>query len=126
MWDVIVVGGGHNGLAAAALLGQAGLATLLLEARDRVGGAAETSELVPGARVPTLAHTVGRLRPSLVRSLRLREHGLSLVAPEIAVFAPHLDGEGLALWRDPARSAAGFRHRSGRDAAAFMALRQAS
>ncbi len=119
-YDAIVVGGGHNGLAAAALLAQAGLTTLLLEARDRVGGAAATTELVPGARVPTLAHTVGRLRPSLVRALRLREHGLSLVAPEIAAFAPHLDGEGLALWRDPARSAAGLRHRSAHDAAAFI------
>ena len=119
-YDAIVVGGGHNGLAAAALLAQAGLATVLLEARDRVGGAAATTEIVPGARVPTLAHTVGRLRPSVVRALRLREHGLSLVAPDIAVFAPHLDGEGLALWRNPALTAAGLAHRSARDAAAFI------
>ena len=121
-WDAIVIGGGHNGLAAAALLGRAGLTTLLLEARDRIGGAAATTELVPGARVPTLAHTVGRLRPSLVRALRLRDHGLSLVTPEIAAFAPHLDGEALALWRDPAQSAAGFRHRSAADAQAFIAF----
>ena len=51
---------------------KAGLRTLVLERRERVGGAAETSELAPGARVPTLAHTVGRLRPSVVRDLDLR------------------------------------------------------
>src|SRR5205814_10361099 len=68
-WDAIVVGGGHNGLVAAALLGQAGLVTLLVEARERLGGAADTTELMPGVRVPTLAHTVGRLRPSVARTL---------------------------------------------------------
>jgi phytoene dehydrogenase-like protein len=121
-WDAIVVGGGHNGLVAAALLGQAGLATLLVERRDRLGGAADTSELVPGAHVPTLAHTVGRLRPSIVRALRLRDHGLRLVAPEIAAFAPHPDGEAIALWRDPALTAAGLRHRSPADADAWIAF----
>jgi phytoene dehydrogenase-like protein len=121
-WDAIVVGGGHNGLVAAALLGQAGLTTLLVERRDRLGGAADTSELVPGARVPTLAHTVGRLRPSVVRALRLREHGLRLVAPEIAAFAPHPDGEALALWRSPEQTAAGLRHRAAADAEAWLAF----
>ncbi len=121
-WDAIVVGGGHNGLVAAALLGQAGLATLLVEGRETVGGAAETTELLPGARVPTLAHTVGRIRPSVVRALRLREHGLRLVAPEIAAFAPHPDGEAIALWRDPARTAEGLRRRSSADAAAWIAF----
>ena len=53
-------------------LGKAGLRTLVLERRERVGGAAATSELAPGARVPTLAHTVGRLRPSVVRDLDLK------------------------------------------------------
>ena len=61
-------------------------------ARDRVGGAAETTELAPGVRVPTLAHTVGRLRPSVVRELGLRDHGLTLVAPDVRVFAPQPDG----------------------------------
>ena len=73
---------------------RAGLRTLVLERRDTVGGAAITSELAPGVRVPTLAHTVGRLRPSVVRDLELRRFGLSLVAPEVRAFAPALDGVG--------------------------------
>jgi phytoene dehydrogenase-like protein len=64
-WDAIVVGAGHNALVTAAYLAKGGLRTLVLERRDRVGGAADTSELGKGIRVPTLAHTVGRLRPSI-------------------------------------------------------------
>ncbi|MFL5677545.1 MAG: NAD(P)-binding protein, partial [Chloroflexota bacterium] len=65
-YDAIVVGGGHNALVAAAYLGKSGLKTVVLERRETVGGAVGTTELAPGARVPTLAHTVGRLRPSVV------------------------------------------------------------
>src|SRR5258705_5127518 len=102
-YDAIVVGGGHNGLVAAAYLGKAGLRTVVLERRDTLGGAAGTSELAPGALVPTLAHTVGRLRPSVVRDLDLRRHGLSLVGPDVRVFAPGPDGEAIVLWGDAAR-----------------------
>ena len=70
-YDAIVVGGGHNGLVCAAYLAKAGMRTLVLERREHVGGAAETSELAPGMRVPRLAHTVGRLRPQVVRDLSL-------------------------------------------------------
>ncbi|MFN8519003.1 MAG: NAD(P)-binding protein [Chloroflexota bacterium] len=80
-WDAIVVGGGHNGLVCAAYLGRAGLRTLVLEARDAVGGAVATSELLPGVRVPTYAHTVGRLRGSIARDLALAANGLRLVQP---------------------------------------------
>ena len=54
-WDAVVIGAGHNGLVAAAYLAKGGLRTLVVERRDRVGGAADTSELAPGVRVPTLA-----------------------------------------------------------------------
>jgi phytoene dehydrogenase-like protein len=91
-WDAVVVGGGHNGLVAAAYLAKAGLRTLLLEGRERLGGAADTTELAPGLRVPTLADTVGRLRPSVVRELGLRAHGLRLLGPDVRVFAPQPDG----------------------------------
>ena len=63
----------------------------------------------PGIRVPTLAHTVGRLRPSVVRDLDLKRHGLSLVGPDVRVFAPSLDGQAIVLWGDPARTAEGLR-----------------
>ncbi len=115
-YDAIVIGGGHNGLVTAAYLGKAGLRTVVLERRDTLGGAAGTSELAPGARVPTLAHTVGRLRPSVVRDLDLKRHGLSLVGPDVRVFAPGMGGDAVVLWGDVAKTAEGLRTRSAADA----------
>src|SRR5690349_13279645 len=118
-YDAIVIGGGHNGLTAAAYLAKGGLRTLVLEARPVVGGAAVTEEL-GGARVPSLAHTVGRLRPSVARELRLADHGLSLVAPEVRVFAPQADGRAVTLWADLAKSVDSLRAFSDDDATAFV------
>jgi phytoene dehydrogenase-like protein len=115
-WDAIVVGGGHNGLVTAAYLGRAGWRVLVLERRARPGGALETSEIAPGFRAPTLAHTVGRLRPSVVRELGLGRHGLSLVGPEIRSFAPSPDGSSVTLWADTGRTAEGLRSHSAHDA----------
>ena len=118
-WDAIVIGAGHNALVTAAYLAKAGRRTLVLERRDRVGGAADTSELAPGIRVPTLAHTVGRLRPSVVRDLGLAGHGLRLIAPDVRVFAPRPDGGALTFWSDVARTASGLRAVSAADAEAY-------
>jgi phytoene dehydrogenase-like protein len=119
-WDAIVVGAGHNGLTAAAYLATAGLRVVVLEARDRVGGATVTEELAPGVRVPALAHTVGRLRPSVARELALAKHGLSLVAPEIRVFAPQPDGRAVTLWSELGRSVDSLRTWSPDDATSFV------
>jgi phytoene dehydrogenase-like protein len=121
-YDAIVIGGGHNGLVTAAYLGKAGLRTVVLERRDVLGGAAGTTELAPGARVPTLAHTVGRLRPSVVRDLELKRHGLSLVGPDVRVFAPGPDGDAVVLWGDVAKTADGLRSRSASDADRYPAF----
>ncbi len=121
-WDVVVVGAGHNALVTAAYLAKGGLRTLVLERRERVGGAADTSELADGIRVPTLAHTVGRLRASVQKDLELSRHGLSLVAPEVRVFAPSPDGSAVTLWTDVAKTAAGLRSRSPHDADAYPAF----
>jgi phytoene dehydrogenase-like protein len=118
-YDAVVVGGGHNGLVTAAYLSRAGLRTLVLERRERVGGAAATTEIEPGVRGPTLAHTVGRLRASIVRDLRLRDHGLVLIEPQARVFAPGPDGGGLTLWADVERTADELRAISPHDAAAY-------
>jgi phytoene dehydrogenase-like protein len=119
-WDAVVVGGGHNGLVTAAYLGREGLRTLVLERRERVGGVAETTELPKGARVPTLAHTVGRLRPSVVRELDLKAHGLTLLAPDIRVFAPQPEGRAIKLWADPDRTAGALREWSAHDADRYV------
>ena len=118
-WDAIVVGAGHNGLVAAAYLARAGLATLVVERREQVGGIAATVEVKPGARVPAVAHTVGRFKPSVVRELGLRAHGLTFVAPDVRVFAPSPDGSAITLYDDVERTADGLRARSGHDAANY-------
>jgi len=104
-YDAVVIGAGHNGLVCASYLAAGGLSVAVLEARDVVGGMAETAEPWPGVRVPTLAHTVGRFRPAIARELRLRDHGLRLTQPEVRVFAPQPDGRGLALRGDVALTA---------------------
>jgi phytoene dehydrogenase-like protein len=111
--DVLVIGGGHNGLVCAALLARQGLKVLVLERRPRVGGAVVTEEFHPGFRVPALAHSLPPLRPRIVRALGL---ALPMLEPEPRVFAPLPDGRGLALYGDPARSAASLRGFSAKDA----------
>ncbi|HEY3209847.1 MAG TPA: NAD(P)/FAD-dependent oxidoreductase [Actinomycetota bacterium] len=117
--DAVVVGAGHNGLVTAAYLARAGLRTVVLERRDEPGGALATAEIAPGYRVPALAHTVGRLWTSVVRDLRLHEHGLDPIAPEVRLFAPQPDGRSLTLWADRARTARELRGWSARDSEAY-------
>ena len=114
--DVIIIGGGHNGLATAALLAKAGKKVLVLERRDVVGGAAVTEEIHPGFKISALAHTAGPVRASLVRDLGL---ALQTVEPEPRVFAPQPDGRALCLYGDPGKSAASIGAFSAKDAAAY-------
>ena len=116
-YDAIVVGAGHNGLVCAAYLGRAGLSVLVLERREVVGGMSETGEILPGVRVPTRAHTVGRLSPLVLRDLKLRAHGLQLISPSVRVYAPAAGRGAVTLWADAARTAAGL----GRDDEAYVA-----
>ena len=119
-YDAVVVGAGHNGLVAAAYLARAGVRVLVVERRDRVGGIADTIELAPGVRAPAVAQTVGRLRPSVVRELGLRTHGLSLVAPDVRSFAPQPDGRAITLWADPGATADGLKAWSTHDAERYV------
>ena len=115
MHDVIVIGGGVNGLVTAAFLAKAGLKTLVLEQSDRVGGCARTSELAPGFRCPTLAHTAA-IAPSIVRALELERHGLRIVRPDADACAPATDGRALVLWHDATRASEDIRAFSAKDA----------
>ena len=121
-YDAIVVGAGHNGLVTAAYLAKAGLRTLVLERRSRPGGLLATEEIAPGVRAPVGADGMGGLRATVVRDLRLAAHGLRTVEPDVAVFAPSVDGPGLTLWRDPARTAGELRTLLPIDADAFAAF----
>jgi phytoene dehydrogenase-like protein len=103
--DVVVIGGGHNGLVAAAYLARAGVKTILVEARTELGGMALTGD-IDGVRAPMLAHTVGRFRPRVARDLGLQGK-VKLVEPEARNFAPHpTNGTSITLWRDAKRTAA--------------------
>jgi phytoene dehydrogenase-like protein len=117
-----VVGAGHNGLTAGAYLARAGLRTLILERRDLVGGACVTEEIAPGCRASTASYIASMLRPEVVRDLRLATHGLRMVPCEPGLQVPFSDGDILALWSDPARTAEEIERHSRKDAAAFVAL----
>jgi phytoene dehydrogenase-like protein len=102
-WDLVVVGGGPDGLACAALVARAGRRVLLLERRSTIGRSWITEEIAPGFRASTITATASALRPALVRALELDRHGLSLV-PLRSTWAPSPEGPGVCRWADPART----------------------
>ncbi len=103
-YDIIIIGGGHNGLVAAGYLSKAGLKTLVLERRDVVGGAAVTAEIHPGFRCSTLAHTVGPMLSHIVKDLDLHRHELEILTPEPRVLALNPDGPGICIYHDTKRT----------------------
>jgi phytoene dehydrogenase-like protein len=86
--DVVIIGGGHNGLVCAAYLASAGLKVTVLERRGVVGGAAVTEEFHPGFRNSVAAYTVSLLNPKVIRDLDLPRHGLRVVERKLSNFLP--------------------------------------
>jgi len=95
--DILIIGGGHNGLVCAAYLAGAGLKVRVLERRSVVGGAAVTEEFFPGFRNSSASYTVSLLNPRVIADLRLAEHGLRVVERPYANFLPLPDGRAFRL-----------------------------
>ena len=117
--EVVIIGGGHNGLVTAFYLAKAGYKPLVLERRAEPGGAAITEEFHPGFRCSILAHAAGPLRPDIVRDMQLEKHGLRLIKPEVGVVALSPDGRALTLYNDVKKSAQEIAKFSPKDAAKY-------
>ena len=122
--DIVIIGGGHNGLVTAFYLAQAGFKPLVLERNAQVGGAAVTDEFHPGFRCSTLAHTAGPIRPDVVSDMQLEKHGLKMITPDVCVTAISPDGRALSLYQDADRSVKEIAAFSRRDATKYPEFAQ--
>jgi len=117
--DVIIVGGGHNGLVTAFYLAKSGFRPLVLERRSQVGGAAITEEFHTGFRCSTLAHSAGPIRTDVARDMQLEKHGLKFSTPDVNTVSLLPDGRALVLHSDAKKAAQEIAQWSQKDAAAY-------
>lgn len=122
-WDVAVVGAGHNGLTAAAYLARAGLAVVVFERAERVGGACTLEQPFADPRwlVSPCAYLVGLLHPLVVQELQLHRRGYRVHLVDPHLWCPFADGTSLALWEDLARSAKSVAELSPEDVEGYLA-----
>jgi phytoene dehydrogenase-like protein len=118
-YDMIVIGGGPNGLVAVAYLAKAGRRVLLLEKREMVGGIAVTEEFFPGYKFSSLASGAGHLSPAVVADLNLAQHGLQILPSDPLIFSPLPDGNHLTIWQDTKRTVQEIANFSAADAEAY-------
>ncbi|MFQ5927111.1 MAG: phytoene desaturase family protein, partial [Terriglobia bacterium] len=120
-WDVIIVGGGHNGLVTAAYLARAGRRVLVLERRPLLGGACVTEEVFPGFKVSTAAYLCSLLQERIIRDLDLPRYGYYVYPKDPAFFTPFPDGRHLTLWQSQQKSCEEIGKFSKKDAEVYPA-----
>ena len=120
--DVVIIGGGPNGLVAACYLAKAGFKPVVLEKRNVVGGIAVTEEFSPGFKASSVLHAAGPFLPSIARDLGLDGHGLSFIQTDVRVFAPAPDGRSITLYSDAARTARELEKGSAHDAKGYLSF----
>ena len=118
-YDVLIIGAGHNGLVTAAYLAKAGLDVLVVERRDRVGGACVTEEPWPGYRVSTLSYLCSLLQTRIIDDLNLPKFGFHIYPKDPSFFTVFPDGRHLFFWQDMARTQEELARFSKRDAEAY-------
>lgn len=121
-WDAIIVGAGHNGLACATYLARAGKRVLVLESRERIGGACTVEEPFPGVRMSPCAYLAGLLHPLIVDELELPHRGFEWTPAVNGLFVPFLDGSSIQLWDDDARCEEEVRRFSACDVEGWRAM----
>ena len=121
-WDAIIVGAGHNGLACAAYLARAGKLVLVLEARQRVGGACTIEEPFPGVKMSPCAYLAGLLHPLVVEELSLPARGFRWTPAVNGLFVPFLDGTSVQLWDDDEKCEAEVRRFAPGDVEGWKAM----
>src|SRR5882672_159163 len=117
--DIVIIGGGHNGLVTAFYLAKAGFKPLVIERREQVGGAAITDEFHPGFKCSTLAHSAGPIRPDILRDMQLEQHGLRVITPVVGGTTLSSDGRALSLYNDDAKAVQEIAAFSEKDAAKY-------
>jgi phytoene dehydrogenase-like protein len=104
IWDIVIIGGGHNGLVTAAYLARTGLKVRVLERREVLGGACATEELWPGYKVSTAAYLCSLMQERIIKELDLPRFGYRVFAKDPAFFTPFPDGRHLTMWQDQKRT----------------------
>ncbi len=119
VYDAIIVGAGHNGLATAGYLARAGLKTLVLDSRALVGGTCVTEEIFPGYKVSTTSYLCSLLQEKVIKDLELEKFGYQVFPKDPAFFSPFPDGRYLIMWSDAAKTCEESRKFCAHDAEAY-------